>query len=157
MSICLRRSALMGTNPPLNHIFVSVFLSEFPPIPSPPHVNHTLSVLADSGVSSYSGINAEFSESLDGRKKFGKISFPPKNSSEFCTHRLTRARLPTFVVASLTALGFFTRKLRTPKLGRVGRAQAMPTPSLEPSGSLRSQECLVPLLLHRASTPLYPK
>ena len=104
--------------------FVSVSLSEIPPIPSPPHVNHTLSVLADSGVSSYSGINAEFSESLDGRKKFGKISFPPKNSSEFCTHRLTRARLPTFVVASLTALGFFTRKLRTPKLGRVGRAQA---------------------------------
>ena len=53
--------------------FVSVSLSEFPPIPSPPHVNHTLSVLADSGVSSYSGINAEFSESLDGRKNLEKF------------------------------------------------------------------------------------
>ena len=73
--------------------FVSVSLSEFPPIPSPPHVNHTLSVLADSGVSSYSGINAEFSESLDGRKIQEK-TFSSENSSEFCTHRPTRARLP---------------------------------------------------------------
>ena len=64
--------------------FVSVSLSEIPPIPSPPHVNHTLSVLADSGVSSYSGINAEFSESLDGRKNLEKFLFLrkiPQNSA----------------------------------------------------------------------------
>ena len=68
-------------------IFVSVIQSEFPPNPLPsPHSSHIhrpLSALADSGVLSYSGINAEFSESLDGRKNLEK-SFPmkiPQNSA----------------------------------------------------------------------------
>ena len=79
----------------------------WPPIPLP-NSFCTQSVLADSGVSSPSGSYAEFSESRDGRKIQEK-TFSSENSSEFCTHRPTRARLPPFADASLTAPDLLTR------------------------------------------------
>ena len=81
--------------------------------------------------------------------KIWKNSFTLKNSSEICTHRLTRARLPSSVVASLTALGFFTRNAKNTKTWAGREGAGGPTPSLEPSGSLNLWNvCLIPLLLH---------
>ena len=91
--------------------------------------------------------------------KIWKNSFTLKNSSEICTHRRTRARLPTLVVASLTALGFFTRNAKNTKTWAGREGAGGPTPSLEPFGSLQSLECLfyptlAPLSLHPPLTKI---